>query len=127
MCTVIVYILYGSQLYLCLHCLSCRNEWIALKFFIIFSCQPINSPHSLSLSSQTPTPAPHPIHTKQYQNKELRRHLGKGGANTNYSKMLLAKDVLAEIPKQLVTWMKFRGHRPQALSSQRQTDAYGLE
>ncbi|KAK3852332.1 hypothetical protein Pcinc_041077 [Petrolisthes cinctipes] len=63
----------------------------------------------------------------QDYDSELRRHLGKGGANVNYSKMMLAKDVLAEIPKQLVTWMKLRGHRPQTSSSQRQTDAYGLE
>lgn len=36
---------------------------------------------------------------------ELRRFIGPGNV---WSKELLAKDVLAEIPDQLVTWMKGR-------------------
>ena len=40
---------------------------------------------------------------------ELRRFLGPGNV---WSKELLAKEVLAEIPTQFVTWMKARGIKP---------------
>lgn len=40
---------------------------------------------------------------------ELRRHFGHTGTNYHLSQTRLAKDVLAEIPQQLVSWMKFHG------------------
>ncbi|XP_045581544.1 copine-8 isoform X3 [Procambarus clarkii] len=40
---------------------------------------------------------------------ELRRHFGKNGSNHQYSQARLAKDVLAEIPQQLVSWMTIHG------------------
>jgi len=40
---------------------------------------------------------------------ELRRFLSPGNA---WSKELLAKEVLAEVPQQFVTWMKARGILP---------------
>ncbi|XP_063850342.1 copine-8-like isoform X3 [Scylla paramamosain] len=41
---------------------------------------------------------------------ELRRHLGQRGGQ--HSQALLAKDVLAEIPQQLVSWMRTHGNAP---------------
>ncbi|XP_076035926.1 copine-8-like isoform X2 [Oratosquilla oratoria] len=43
---------------------------------------------------------------------ELRRHLRHGMGNSHYSQARLAKDVLAEIPQQVVKWMRTRGYSP---------------
>ncbi|KAK4304696.1 hypothetical protein Pmani_023368 [Petrolisthes manimaculis] len=59
---------------------------------------------------------------------ELRRHLGTRSANTSYSQMMLAKDVLAEIPQQLVAWMRRHGHQPKAPGTvQGPANTYGME
>ncbi|CAL4142232.1 unnamed protein product [Meganyctiphanes norvegica] len=43
---------------------------------------------------------------------ELRRHLHKGGGSNHLSQALLAKEVLAEIPRQMLSWMKSRNIHP---------------
>merc|ERR1711994_653745 len=44
---------------------------------------------------------------------ELRKFLmNYGGGQMNWNKEALAKEVLAEVPKQLVTWMTKRGIKP---------------
>ncbi len=45
---------------------------------------------------------------------ELHKFMGAHGL---WDKSLLAKDVLAEVPRQVVTWMKNRGIKPKQLSS----------
>uniref|UniRef100_A0A0P4VVL1 Copine-3 n=1 Tax=Scylla olivacea TaxID=85551 RepID=A0A0P4VVL1_SCYOL len=56
---------------------------------------------------------------------ELRRHLGQRGGQ--HSQALLAKDVLAEIPQQLVSWMRTHGYQPRPPTVQGPLNTYGLE
>ncbi|XP_066950988.1 copine-8-like isoform X1 [Macrobrachium rosenbergii] len=58
---------------------------------------------------------------------ELRRHLGHKHGSHHYSQALLAKDVLAEIPVQLVSWMRNHGYQPKAAVFQGPINTYGLQ
>ncbi|XP_071534186.1 copine-8-like isoform X2 [Panulirus ornatus] len=58
---------------------------------------------------------------------ELRRHLGQMGNRSQISQARLAKDVLAEIPQQLVSWMRIHGYHPRPPTIQGPANTYGLE
>ncbi|XP_069980599.1 copine-8 isoform X2 [Penaeus vannamei] len=57
---------------------------------------------------------------------ELRKHLTVGSSG-QYSQARLAKDVLAEIPQQMVSWMKSRGHQPKPPTVAGPCNTYGFE
>ncbi|XP_042231401.1 copine-8-like isoform X2 [Homarus americanus] len=58
---------------------------------------------------------------------ELRRHLGQSASHSQFSQARLAKDVLAEIPQQLVSWMRIHGYLPRPPTIQGPVNTYGLE
>lgn len=59
--------------------------------------------------------------------QEMRKYLDSNGTARRELHSLLAKDVLAEVPNQLVSWMRTHGYQPRPPTVQGPVNTYGLE